>query len=800
MFVLNDCNSDISRFGQEHRAREALSCGALCFMRQPISHRDLNVVCEQALRHKMNGETDPNGSKQNGKRPSTNDSDDGKHWLRLREKPKLKWTKPLQSRFMRALKNLGVAKAVPKTILQYMNVDGISRSQIASHLQKYRKHMRKVKERAKEVNMAKKAMKSNVASSSNINPQLSYKYVRGLSKENLFKAQLGDGPGQPSILLNNNDSIYSMHDGPTYDLSQNGSNLLPMGESLGFSRGVLPLNEESRSVLPLNEEWRSVFGTSQMSQVPSFGQYGTPSDISGMNSNLDTGYTRNSYAGISIDKYGHLSGLGGERVSGNDNGYLGESLDAMNWNLYNNNVRNHGSSTSRFLHNKVQPHHNFTAQTDDLLPRSIFDTSQAPQVPSFGQYGITNDVIGMNPGFGTGYMHNNYTGINTDQIGNLGGLGGARVYGDGNVSLGQNSGTINWNFDENNMSNYGSSNSRFSSPLSLFNEEQSLSHLNAQTDELVPVLENLSLYNDHQSINPFSGNSNFLQYQHQGQVSDTNFQFANHDQLEKNAMLAACSTEDINNLSINNVKESSNEETLNSIAANLEMLFPTHDMNIINQHQGQVLSGENREFANDNQLNRNSILATHSLEDINYLCINNVNNYSEKTLNSFAANSEMNFPALDVNTMNQEEQCDANLTDVLLTFDEEEQGLAALTDVPLPFDQVNNSSEKTLNSFAANSEMNFPASDVNTMNQEEQGDANLTDVLLTFDEEEQGLAALTDVPLPFDQKEQGVADLTDVPLAFDQEKQGNVDVPLPFDQEWKDDDLMNFMLDLDDMF
>ncbi|CAH8280521.1 unnamed protein product [Arabidopsis lyrata] len=639
--------------------------------------------------------------------------------------------------------------------------------------------MRKVKERAKEVNMAKKAMKSNVASSSNINPQLSYKYVRGLSKENLFKAQLGDGPGQPSILLNNNDSIYSMHDGPTYDLSQNGSNLLPMGESLGFSRGVLPLNEESRSVLPLNEEWRSVFGTSQMSQVPSFGQYGTPSDISGMNSNLDTGYTRNSYAGISIDKYGHLSGLGGERVSGNDNGYLGESLDAMNWNLYNNNVRNHGSSTSRFLHNKVQPHHNFTAQTDDLLPRSIFDTSQAPQVPSFGQYGITNDVIGMNPGFGTGYMHNNYTGINTDQIGNLGGLGGARVYGDGNVSLGQNSGTINWNFDENNMSNYGSSNSRFSSPLSLFNEEQSLSHLNAQTDELVPVLENLSLYNDHQSINPFSGNSNFLQYQHQGQVSDTNFQFANHDQLEKNAMLAACSTEDINNLSINNVKESSNEETLNSIAANLEMLFPTHDMNIINQHQGQVLSGENREFANDNQLNRNSILATHSLEDINYLCINNVsqiyitcifmcnvNNYSEKTLNSFAANSEMNFPALDVNTMNQ----------------------------------VNNSSEKTLNSFAANSEMNFPASDVNTMNQEEQGDANLTDVLLTFDEEEQGLAALTDVPLPFDQKEQGVADLTDVPLAFDQEKQGNVDVPLPFDQEWKDDDLMNFMLDLDDMF
>ncbi|CAL9244557.1 unnamed protein product [Arabidopsis halleri] len=611
--------------------------------------------------------------------------------------------------------------------------------------------MRKVKERAKEVNMSKKAMKSNVASSSNINPQGSYKYVRGLSKENLFKAQLGDGPGQPSILLNNNDSIYSMHDGLTYDLSQNGSNLLPMGGSHGFSRGMWPLHEESISVLPLNEERRSVFGTSQMSQVPRPGQYGTPSDISGMNTNLDTGYMRNSYAGISIDKNGHLSGLGGERVSGNDNGYLGESLDAMNWTLNNNIVRNHGSSNSRFsapfssfLHNKVQ-------QTDDLLPRSIFDTSQAPQVPSFGQYGITNDVIDMKPDFGTGYMHNNSTGIITDQIGNLVGLGGARVNGNGNVSPGQNLGTMNWNFDENNMSNYGSSNSRFSSPFSLFNEDQSLSHLNAQTDELVPVLENLSLYNDHQSINPFAGNSNFLQYQHQGQVSDTNFQFANDDQLEKNAMLAACSIEDINNLSINNVKESSNEETLNSIAANLEMLFPTHDMNIINQqHQGQVLSGENHEYANDNQLNRNSILATHSLEDINYLSINNVSQIYITCI--FMCN-------------------------------------------------VNNSSEKTLNSFAANSEMNFPAPDVNTMNQEEQGDANLTDVLFTFDEEEQGLAALTDVPLPFDQ-EQGVADLTDVPLAFDQEQgvADLTDVPLAFDQEWKDDDLMNFMLDLDDMF
>ncbi|CAA0411440.1 unnamed protein product [Arabidopsis thaliana] len=76
---------------------EELFRRALCFMHKPISRRDLNslnVVCQQALRHRMNGQ---------------NVTDDPDDWLRLREKPKLKWTKPLQHRFMSALKSLGVA-------------------------------------------------------------------------------------------------------------------------------------------------------------------------------------------------------------------------------------------------------------------------------------------------------------------------------------------------------------------------------------------------------------------------------------------------------------------------------------------------------------------------------------------------------------------------------------------------------------------------------------------------------------------------------------------------------------------
>ncbi|KAG7613881.1 hypothetical protein ISN44_As05g057440 [Arabidopsis suecica] len=673
-----------------------------------------------------------------------------------------------------------------------MNVEGITRSQIASHLQKYRKHMRRFKVNVTKADISKKAMKSNFESSSNINPQCSYNYL-GLTKENLFKSQIGDTLGQSSLLLNNNDSIHSMYDGSIYGLNEPESNLSPMRESVGFSRGVLPLNEESECA----------FETSQMSQVPRRGQYGTPSDIS---------------------------------VDSNGNGHLGESLGAMNWNLNKNDVRNYESSTSRFsspfssfLHNKVQPHHNLISQTDGLLPTSILDTSQ---VPSFGQYGIPNDVVGMEPEFGTSYMHSNYNGINTDQVGNLVGLGRERVNVNGNVSLGQNLGSMNWNFDENNMSNHGSSTSRFSSPFSSF-EDQSLSHLNEETNELVPGLENLSLYNDHQSINPFLGNtinSHFVENQDQGLVNNENLEFANDDQLERNEILTTYSVEDINNLSINNVKLNSNGETLNSTAANLEMLFPTLDMNIVNQHQGQVLSGGNLEFANDNQLERNAILAGYSIEDINNLNINNhqgqvlsgvnlefandnqfernailagysiedINNLSinnvndnsnEETLNSIAANNEMNFTILDVNTINQvngnsnEETLNSIVANSEMNF--------TTLDVNTINQVDDNSNEETLNSIAANSEMNFTTLDVNIINEEEQGAVDMMDIVITFDEEEEDVAAFTDIP------EQDVEILTDVP---EQGVTDLTDVPLTFDQDWKDDGLMNFMLDVDDMF
>ena len=47
-------------------------------------------------------------------------------------------------RFMNAVNHLGIKNAVPKTILQLMNVEGMTRENVASHLQKYRLYLKRL--------------------------------------------------------------------------------------------------------------------------------------------------------------------------------------------------------------------------------------------------------------------------------------------------------------------------------------------------------------------------------------------------------------------------------------------------------------------------------------------------------------------------------------------------------------------------------------------------------------------------------------------------------------------------------
>ncbi|XXG66302.1 hypothetical protein AAC387_Pa05g3814 [Persea americana] len=63
---------------------------------------------------------------------------------RTLKRPRLVWTPQLHKRFVDVVAHLGIKNAVPKTIMQLMNVEGLTRENVASHLQKYRLYLRRM--------------------------------------------------------------------------------------------------------------------------------------------------------------------------------------------------------------------------------------------------------------------------------------------------------------------------------------------------------------------------------------------------------------------------------------------------------------------------------------------------------------------------------------------------------------------------------------------------------------------------------------------------------------------------------
>ncbi|PKA48280.1 Two-component response regulator ARR12 [Apostasia shenzhenica] len=71
------------------------------------------------------------------------------------KKPRVVWSVELHRKFVAAVNQLGIDKAVPKRILDLMNVDKLSRENVASHLQKYRLYLKRLSAVAtQQANMA----------------------------------------------------------------------------------------------------------------------------------------------------------------------------------------------------------------------------------------------------------------------------------------------------------------------------------------------------------------------------------------------------------------------------------------------------------------------------------------------------------------------------------------------------------------------------------------------------------------------------------------------------------------------
>ncbi|KAJ4770728.1 Two-component response regulator ARR1 [Rhynchospora pubera] len=72
------------------------------------------------------------------------DDPDQDQSARTLRRPRLVWTPQLHKRFVDVVSHLGLKNAVPKTIMQLMNVEGLTRENVASHLQKYRLYVKRM--------------------------------------------------------------------------------------------------------------------------------------------------------------------------------------------------------------------------------------------------------------------------------------------------------------------------------------------------------------------------------------------------------------------------------------------------------------------------------------------------------------------------------------------------------------------------------------------------------------------------------------------------------------------------------
>ncbi|KAL5717301.1 PHO85 cyclin-1 [Ranunculus cassubicifolius] len=114
------------------------------FGENPSRKRDAVVIGEDEVEERRsNDEYDKRKSQVvENQEPVLEEGDDQS--ARAMKRARLVWTPQLHKRFVEVVAHLGIRNAVPKTIMQLMNVEGLTRENVASHLQKYRLYLKRM--------------------------------------------------------------------------------------------------------------------------------------------------------------------------------------------------------------------------------------------------------------------------------------------------------------------------------------------------------------------------------------------------------------------------------------------------------------------------------------------------------------------------------------------------------------------------------------------------------------------------------------------------------------------------------
>jgi two-component response regulator ARR-B family len=162
----------MSHDGDTHTVLKGVTHGAVDFLIKPVRLEELSNMWQHVVRkrrtlppsderhlpdtgntqglHKRTGSHSSGDMDQNHGGDTTGPTSESKkrgaedkNTPQSTKRPRVHWSSHMHSQFVAAVNKLGIDKAVPKKILEFMGVEGLTRENVASHLQKYRLYLKK---------------------------------------------------------------------------------------------------------------------------------------------------------------------------------------------------------------------------------------------------------------------------------------------------------------------------------------------------------------------------------------------------------------------------------------------------------------------------------------------------------------------------------------------------------------------------------------------------------------------------------------------------------------------------------
>ncbi|KAL6591418.1 hypothetical protein ACP70R_049921 [Stipagrostis hirtigluma subsp. patula] len=157
------------------------------------------------------------------------------------KKPRVVWSVELHRKFVAAVNQLGIDKAVPKRILELMNVEKLTRENVASHLQKYRLYLKRLSAVASQ-------QAGIVAALGGRDPYMRMGAFEGLQSYQALTSSAALSSFSPHGLLNRNNPSFGIQGMAASRSIQSATGNCTMSDSIGDANKYhlsLPGNQQA---------------------------------------------------------------------------------------------------------------------------------------------------------------------------------------------------------------------------------------------------------------------------------------------------------------------------------------------------------------------------------------------------------------------------------------------------------------------------------------------------------------------------------------------------------------------------